>query len=132
MPYRYEGDFQNEYGKLNKRVGSNIRRARRDMGWTQEELAIKLQRSPGWVSFIESGTNGANLFDLIRIANLTDRPLEYFVSGSTLEHGRGPVPETREDWMALYPSEPLRAEMHANVDELYRRGVAGPTPSGVK
>ena len=80
MPFRYPQDQLAGYKVLCARVGDRIRQARLDANLAQEGMAIKLNRSRSWVSAIESGRQGPNILDLLKIASLTGRPLDYFVS----------------------------------------------------
>lgn len=51
---------------LNIAIGSRIKLARENMGWTQEELAEKLDLSTQFISTIERGVAGASLGTVVK------------------------------------------------------------------
>ena len=52
------------------------------MGWTQEELAERLDVATVYVSRIENGKAQVNLKRLAELAEILKTPIEYFVSGT--------------------------------------------------
>ena len=57
-------------------VGEEIRRVRRELGWTQKQLAARLDAAPAYVSAIEAGKENLTLGSLARIADALGRGLD--------------------------------------------------------
>ena len=55
---------------LPKVMGKRIQKARKKIGWTQEELASKVGISAIYMGFIEQGRNAASVPVLSKIARL--------------------------------------------------------------
>lgn len=49
-------------------LGRNVHRLRREMGWTQEELAVRIRKSASFVGHIERGTRFASMETLVDLA----------------------------------------------------------------
>lgn len=57
--------------------------------------------------------------DLIEIAAILDKPIEYFLSDANIISSFR-APQTPEEWRAMYPGEPDRATAHESIDRIYR------------
>ena len=75
-----------------KSLGMRIRKRRKAMRMTQEELAQKLGLSLSFLGHIERGTRKASLETLVSIANVLDVSLDYLLSGSINSSVIGPMP----------------------------------------
>ena len=65
--------------KLTKTVGQRIGRARKEAGFSQEQLADKLGLSGNNViSRWENGQGSISVSQLVKVAELTHRPISYF------------------------------------------------------
>ena len=53
---------------LKKQVGSRVRLYRKQKGWTQGQLALKVKRDPKYIGALERGEKGASLETLGRLA----------------------------------------------------------------
>ncbi len=65
-----------------KEIGLRIRTQRIKAGWTQEELAEKLDVATVYISRIENGKAQINLKRLAELAQILETPIEYFISGT--------------------------------------------------
>lgn len=63
-------------------IGEKIKSARKDKRMTQQTLADKMNVSKSTVSKWESGTNMPNVKMITDIADILDKPLNYFASDS--------------------------------------------------
>jgi transcriptional regulator with XRE-family HTH domain len=79
-------------------------------------------------SDIERGINGIDAQDLARIAEITDRPLEFFTNPRFRDT---PVhrPRSKAEWLAMYPDSPETAAMHFEVDQLTRKARRSNPPA---
>jgi transcriptional regulator with XRE-family HTH domain len=59
-----------------ERVGEEIRRVRDELGWTQKQLAERLDAKPAYVSAIEAGRANLTVGSLALIAEAFGRGLE--------------------------------------------------------
>ncbi len=66
---------------LNIAIGSRIKLARENMGWTQEELAEKIDLSTQFISTIERGVAGASLGTIIRLCEVLNVSSEWLLCG---------------------------------------------------
>ena len=65
-------------------IGSKIREAREDAELSQSELAEELgYSSPTAISLIESGSRRVAIDDLERVAEILERPLDFFLGSET-------------------------------------------------
>jgi len=63
-----------------KVIGQKIRERRQSLGVTQEFIANKLDVNPSHISNIECGRANPSLTALIRIANILQCSVDYFIS----------------------------------------------------
>ena len=66
---------------LNIAIGNRIKVARENMGWTQEELAEKIDLSTQFISTIERGVAGASLGTVIRLCDVLNVSSEWLLCG---------------------------------------------------
>jgi len=64
---------------LYKQIGSRIRRAREALGYSQEELGQLLGYSATAIYYFENGIRKVKIEDLKRIAEILEKPIEYFL-----------------------------------------------------
>lgn len=62
--------------KLPKSLGKRIKKERKDLGWTQEQLAEKVDISTVYVGFIEQGRYAPSLDVLQKIAKHLRIPIK--------------------------------------------------------
>jgi Zn-dependent peptidase ImmA (M78 family)/transcriptional regulator with XRE-family HTH domain len=84
---------------LYREIGRRIRRARENLGLSQEELARRLDySSPATVSYFEAGARRISIADLQRIAGILGLPISYFLgeqSDAETQHFRLRAREVR-------------------------------------
>ncbi len=61
--------------KLPKKIGNKIQRRRKEIGYSQEELAEKIGVSRAYMGFIEQGRNAPSLEVLEKIAKHLKLPI---------------------------------------------------------
>jgi len=66
-------------------IGKRIQEKRKSNGWTQEQLAEKLQVTVGYISQIERGITKVNLEMLGKLSNLYDCNVANLISDSNSE-----------------------------------------------
>jgi len=71
-----------ENKELNKKVGINLKKARKEAGLTQVDLANELNMSPMMISRYEVGLNSIPYKHLERIAQILGKPVTYFFDES--------------------------------------------------
>ena len=64
-----------------KMIGMKIRERRQSLGITQEYIANLLDVNPSHISNIECGRANPSLTALVRIANILECSVDYFISG---------------------------------------------------
>lgn len=64
-----------------KAIGLKIRERRQAVGITQEAIANKLDVNPSHISNIECGRANPSLTALVKIANILQCSVDYFISG---------------------------------------------------
>lgn len=74
-------------------IGKNIRKCRRDRGFTQKEIAEKLGVTPDYVSKVENAQKHPSLKLLDRLAILYDMEMSEFITGVNPEHDNYGMPE---------------------------------------
>lgn len=66
---------------LNIEIGNRIKSARENRGWTQEELAEKIDLSTQFISTIERGAAGASLGTIIGLCEVLNVSSEWLLCG---------------------------------------------------
>lgn len=64
----FDNRIMRKNAKLPKRLGKKIQRRRKEVGYTQEELADKIGVSRAYMGYIEQGRNAPSLEVLEKIA----------------------------------------------------------------
>lgn len=67
--------------ELNKKVGLNLKKARKEAGLTQVDLANRMKMSPMMISRYEVGLNSIPYKRIERIAEILNKPVSYFFDG---------------------------------------------------
>lgn len=67
--------------ELNKKVGINLKKARKEAGLTQVDLAKRMNMSPMMISRYEVGLNSIPYKRIERIAEIVSKPVSYFFDG---------------------------------------------------
>ena len=79
-----------ELTQISLQVAHNIKRARRETGMSQRDLAERLGYSNTTISRIEAGTRKIGIDDLYQLAQVLGKPFGFFLDGSSLlgsQHG---------------------------------------------
>ena len=66
---------------IRKALGQRIKQLRKQIGWTQKELAIRINASHGQLNKYESGQNTPPLDRLILLAEVLDTSVDYLIGG---------------------------------------------------
>lgn len=64
------------YDEIYKKIGSNIKKYRKELGLTQQQLADRLDMSLNFIGKIEVGYDHPSLYTLIDISNNLEIPLK--------------------------------------------------------
>ena len=64
-----------------KAIGLKIKERRQQLGITQEHIANVLDVNPSHISNIECGRTNPSLTALVKIANILECSVDYFISG---------------------------------------------------
>ena len=64
-----------------KAIGLKIKERRQQLGITQEHIANVLEVNPSHISNIECGRANPSLTALVKIANILECSVDYFISG---------------------------------------------------
>lgn len=67
--------------QVNTFVGRQIKSARKEAGLTQEEMARLIGHSKVYVNTVEHGRSGVKAADLLRIAGVTEKKIDWFFPG---------------------------------------------------
>jgi transcriptional regulator with XRE-family HTH domain len=68
-----------EYEKHYRAFLGQLRQARQDAGFTQQEVASRLGKPQSFVSKCESGERRVDVIELTRFASIYGKPLEFFL-----------------------------------------------------
>ncbi|TET44292.1 XRE family transcriptional regulator [candidate division TA06 bacterium] len=68
--------------EINERVGHKIRRLRREMGWSQEQLAFEAGLHRAYIGQIERGEKDIGLKNLEKIAKALDVPTNHLLESN--------------------------------------------------
>ena len=72
-----------------KVAGRHLKRLRQEKGWTQKEVAEKVDITEGFLSFLESGTKQGSLDTYLRLGSLLDISLpDLFKDGQPQKKAR--------------------------------------------
>ena len=71
-----------------KECGLRIKKMRKEMGLTQEQLAVQVNTSHSMIAKIERGAKGASIDLLIEFSVLFDTTLDYIILGKTNESSK--------------------------------------------
>ena len=74
-----------------KAIGMKIKERRQSRGITQEYIANQLDVNPSHISNIECGRANPSLTALVKIANILECSVDYFISGEytyTVDHNK--------------------------------------------
>ena len=63
-------------------IGKHIKKKRKEIGFTQERLAEKINVTVGYISQLERGITKVNLDMLAKIGTVLNTELPYFLSGT--------------------------------------------------
>ncbi len=63
-----------------EKIGQKIKSRRKELGITQETIANKLEVNPSHISNIECGRANPSLTAIIKIANILQCSVDYFIS----------------------------------------------------
>ncbi len=75
-------------------LGRRVRKQRSQLGWTQAQLAEKVNVSTSFIGHVERGTRKASLETLVSLANTLNVSLDYLLSGSLEQSIIGPMPQS--------------------------------------
>ena len=73
-------------------VGERIKKRRTELGWTQEQLCIKVGLSKSFFSELESGKRSVSADNLLKIAQTLSLSLDYLMTGTASEEPPTEVP----------------------------------------
>lgn len=93
-----------------REIGLRIQRAREELGLTQEELAARMGCTQSALSNYELGKRRLYLNLLNEIAQILNKPLDYFLDS--------PAKEEKEDNVAALLADPQLREMLLSAAEL--------------
>lgn len=65
--------------KLYQKIGDNLRKARKELGMSQKDLAKSLAFSNTTISKIENGSRKLGLDELSRFSEVLNKPIDYFI-----------------------------------------------------
>ncbi len=78
-------------------LGKRIRRQRQNLGWTQEQLAEKINVCTSYVGHIERGSRKASIDTLVDIANVTGVTADYLLGSNQINAGGKLLPPDLTD-----------------------------------
>lgn len=84
-------------------LGALIRRRRQELGLTQAELAKRIEKSPSYISSLESGSVAPSLTTLRHIAAALNTVVAAFFTQPTNGTGRDSVPENPVQLRVVHP-----------------------------
>lgn len=87
----------------NNDIAGIVRETRKQKGLTQRDIAYALEKTPATVSDIERGKIQVSASDLSKIANVLNKPIEYFF-------GEGHESEEFQDLILLIRKQPKEAQ----------------------
>ncbi|MCL6638076.1 MAG: helix-turn-helix domain-containing protein [Firmicutes bacterium] len=112
------------------RIGERIKKAREELRLSQAELGARMGVTATAINYYEKGKRKINIDDLIRLAGVTGKPVEYFLDGGggapVLKPGRPPAEglEKIEDLAFL----PVAGDVRAGIPVLAEQDITGFLP----
>lgn len=88
-----------------KLIGERIKKKRKQIGLTQEQLAERIDVTVGYVSQCERGISKINLEKLSEISDVLKCDLSYFVSGCTINGENYLADELIQKFSLLMPKQ---------------------------
>ena len=70
-----------EYERNYQRFVDNLKKARKETGYTQIEVSKLLNKSQSYVSKIERGELRLDIVQLLDFVRLYNKPIQYFIRG---------------------------------------------------
>ncbi len=110
-------------------LGKRIRRQRQDVGWTQEQLAERINVSTSYVGHIERGSRKASIDTLVDIANAMGVTADYLL-GANLVHASGSLMPDHLNAARLGAYQEILTTMQNQLDK-WLAGAEGDQPSKV-
>lgn len=95
----------------NFKIGEKIKEQRKLKSITQADLAKSLAMTPGAVSQLENDITAPSLGTLVHLAELFDKPLDYFISGKT---------GARKNFSFFMSKKTLHSQMEEGKIEVFR------------
>lgn len=108
-----------ETQKRREALGRRIRAGRQNKEWTQHDLAQRRGHTIAWLSDIERGRNGIDVFDLEGLAFDLELPLDYFLGKANFKQ----CPHTITEWVAIFNGDSARAGAHYQLDRMLDQAV---------
>ncbi len=81
-------------------IGARIRRRRKELNLTQEQLAERIDIASNYLGQIENGRRGVNITNLIKLANALNVTFDYLMSDvnqAAIEEAE----DNKKQWLAL-------------------------------
>lgn len=103
-----------ELSTLRKKVGNRLRNVRVEHGYTQFELAEKINCSSDTISRIERGINSMSDEILLKVANFFNVEVSYFFLFKETE-----ISTKKEDLLVLLQSE-LKNFKYSDLEKLHK------------
>lgn len=102
-------------------VGRRLAEARAQTGLSQREVARLMQRSPAWVSQVETGNYSADPFELVQLADLYGVDIAQVLGFEDFRKTR--TPESLADWLLLMKNED-EAQIHFRLQRMLKASAA--------
>lgn len=80
-----EAQADNNKANTMSTVGERIRKRRTELGWTQDQLALKAGISKSFLSDLENGKRSVSADNLLDIARVLNLSLDYLMKGEVSE-----------------------------------------------
>lgn len=104
--------------------GGRIRRQRREIGWSQAELAKKAGLSPSFLSEVETGKRGISGSNLVRIAEALGVRAGFLLTGEgEVESETGPV-EIPQELAQVAVEEGLSYSTTISLLQMHKAAIA--------
>ena len=98
--------------EIRKQFGKQMRQARKEHGWTQEELGERFGCSQRTISDIERGVTAINAADVPRLACILGKDILYFYPASAewLDPNLLPIEDAELLYAIRYLSHPIKEQ----------------------